>query len=167
MHISPQASMLVFYKVRFQETEFGETGKKLLLPKAVTEGLKITECECGIGGKNSPICYIPEQDPIQDMLEAKHLPTYFKLTLPKMGSVMRVDRWASGAPEHDLIHVQGVIHTIRQMGLKDKLMEANEAVDTANLDMGVTKATWKREPKKKEGEEPSNLVVVVGKAAQR
>jgi hypothetical protein len=53
------------------------------------------------------------------------------------------------------------------MGLKDKLMEANEAVDTANLDMGVTKATWKREPKKKEGEEPSNLVVVVGKAAQR
>ena len=69
--------------------------------------------------------------------------------------------------EHLQIHVHGVIHTIRQMGLEDKLMEANEAVDTANLDMGVTKATWKREPKKKEGEEPSNLVVVVGKAAQR
>ncbi len=40
--------------------------------KTVSEGLKSVECECGIGGKNSPIRYIPEQDPIQEALETKH-----------------------------------------------------------------------------------------------
>eukprot|EP00804_Cyclotella_cryptica_P018265 CCRYP_005976-RA/>CCRYP_005976-RA protein AED:0.46 eAED:0.82 QI:0/0/0/1/0.5/0.33/3/0/385 len=31
--------------------------------KAIPEGLKWVECERGVGGKNSPIRYIPEQDP--------------------------------------------------------------------------------------------------------
>jgi hypothetical protein len=51
------------------------------LSKAVPEGLKSMECECGVGGKNSPIRYIPEQDPIQEALKTKHQPTSFKLAL--------------------------------------------------------------------------------------
>ena len=39
--------------------------------KAVSKGLKWIECECGVGGKNSPVGYIPKQDPIQDALEKK------------------------------------------------------------------------------------------------
>ncbi len=37
--------------------------------KSVPEGLKLMECERGVGGKNSPICYIPEKDPVQEALE--------------------------------------------------------------------------------------------------
>ena len=63
------------YKALFQGTELGEALKRMSLSKAVPEGLKSVECERGIGGKNSPIRYIPEQDPIQEALETKHQPT--------------------------------------------------------------------------------------------
>jgi len=94
------------YKALFQGTELGEALKRMLLSKAVPEGLKCVEGERGIGGKNSLICYIPEQDPIQEALETKHQPSSFKLSLPS-GSEMRMVRWASGTPEHFLIYVRG------------------------------------------------------------
>eukprot|EP00804_Cyclotella_cryptica_P031000 CCRYP_013568-RA/>CCRYP_013568-RA protein AED:0.41 eAED:0.41 QI:168/1/0.5/1/0/0/2/0/56 len=50
--------------------------------KAFPEGLKWVECECGIGRKNSPIRYNPEQDPVQDALAKDKKTAYFKLTLP-------------------------------------------------------------------------------------
>ncbi len=53
----------------------------MLLSKAFPEGLKHVKCEHGIGGKNSPIRYILEQDPIQEALETKHQPTSFKLSM--------------------------------------------------------------------------------------
>jgi hypothetical protein len=37
--------------------------------KSVPKGLKLSECEWGIGGKNSSICYIPGKDPVQEALE--------------------------------------------------------------------------------------------------
>ena len=95
-----------FYKVFFQGIELGETLKKMSLSKAVPEGLKDMECEHGLGGKHSPISYIPEKDPIQEALETKHQPTPLKLTLPD-GSEMRKMRWALGTPEHFLLHVRG------------------------------------------------------------
>ena len=79
------------YKALFQGTELGEALKRMSLSKAVPEGLKSVECEHGVGGKNSPIRYIPEQDPIQEALETKHQPTSFKLSLPS-GSKMRMVR---------------------------------------------------------------------------
>ncbi len=56
----------------FQGTELGEALKMMLLSKAVLAGLKSVECEHGIWRKNSPIPYIPEQNPIQEALEMKH-----------------------------------------------------------------------------------------------
>ena len=41
----------------------------MLLSKAVPEGLKHVEYEHGVGGKNSPIHYVPKQDLIQGALE--------------------------------------------------------------------------------------------------
>eukprot|EP00804_Cyclotella_cryptica_P003682 CCRYP_016573-RA/>CCRYP_016573-RA protein AED:0.22 eAED:0.22 QI:154/1/0.5/1/0/0/2/0/56 len=52
--------------------------------KAFPKGLKCIECERGVGGKNSPVRYIPEQDLVQDALEKSKQTTYFKLTLPNM-----------------------------------------------------------------------------------
>jgi hypothetical protein len=66
--------------------------------KSVPEGLKLSECEWGIGGKNSPICYIPENDPVQEALKKNKKTNYFKLTLPNMGSELKVAFWASGLP---------------------------------------------------------------------
>ena len=37
--------------------------------KSTPKGLKVVECKHGMGGKNAPIHYIPEQDPVQDALE--------------------------------------------------------------------------------------------------
>ena len=36
--------------------------------KAVPDGIKLIECDPGLAGKNSPIRYIPEKDPIQEAL---------------------------------------------------------------------------------------------------
>ncbi len=101
----------------------GETLRMLSLKKAVPEGLKSVECERGVGGKNSPIRYIPEQDPIQEALETKSQPTPLKFTLPS-GSEMRKKRWASGTPEQFLVHVRGAIHAVKEMELHIKFQEA-------------------------------------------
>ena len=77
-----------FFKAFFQGTELGETLRKMSLKNEVPEVLKSVECKHGVGGKNSPICYIPEQYPIQDALETKNQPTPLKFTLPN-GSEMR------------------------------------------------------------------------------
>ena len=50
----------------------GEVLKRMSLSKAVPEGLKSVECERGIVVKNSPNCYVLEQDPIQEALKTKH-----------------------------------------------------------------------------------------------
>ncbi len=87
------------YKVLFQGTELGDALKRISLTKAVPEGFERRECEHGIGGKISLLCYILEQDPIQEALEMKHQPTSFKLSLPS-GSEIRMVRWASMTLKH-------------------------------------------------------------------
>ena len=57
------------YKKLFLGTRLGENLRAMSSAKAFPEGLKWIECERGVGGKNSPIRYIPEQDPVQDVLE--------------------------------------------------------------------------------------------------
>ena len=39
--------------------------------KSNPEELKVVECEHGVGCKNAPIRYIPEQGPVQDALDMK------------------------------------------------------------------------------------------------
>ncbi len=155
LHVSHTSKHVTFdfcpprsaYKALFQGTELGEALKRMSLSKAVPEGLKSVECEHCIVGKNSPICYIPEQDPIQEALETKHQPMSFKLSLPS-GSEMMMVRWASGTPEHFLIHVQGAIHAIKEVELDTKFQEAIGAVKSAHLEVDLAKMTYKDELKK-------------------
>ena len=67
--------------------------------KSVSEGLKLSECEWDVGGKNSPIRYTPKKDPIQEALEKTKKTNYFKLILPNMGSKLKVALWASRTPQ--------------------------------------------------------------------
>ena len=162
LHVSRPSKRVTFdfcpprssFKALFQGTELGEALKRMLLSKAVPEGLKSVECERGVGGKNSPIRYILEQDPIQEALETKHQPTSFKLSLPS-GSEMRMVRWASGTPEHFLIHVRGAIHAIKEMELDTKFQEAPKEVESPIVEVDLTKMQYKDELHKREKDDSS------------
>ena len=66
--------------------------------------------KCGVGGKNSPIRYIPEKDPVQEALEKNKKTHYFKLTLPHKGSELKVALLASRTPEQFILQVRSAIH---------------------------------------------------------
>eukprot|EP00804_Cyclotella_cryptica_P007465 CCRYP_002661-RA/>CCRYP_002661-RA protein AED:0.40 eAED:1.00 QI:0/-1/0/1/-1/1/1/0/374 len=122
--------------------------------KAFPEGLKWVECERGIGGKNSPVRYIPEQDPVQDALEKTKKTTYFKLTLPNTGNELKVAVWASGTPEQFLLHVRSAIHAYKQLGLDTDFAAAEKAVETAKIEAELAKqeyVTVRNAEKKKKG----------------
>ena len=84
----------------------------------------------------------------------KHQPTSFKLSLPS-ASEMRMVRWASGTPEHFLIHVQGAIHAIKEMELDTKFQKAANAVESAILEVELTKMNYKDKLKKRETDDSS------------
>jgi hypothetical protein len=112
--------------------------------KSVLKGLKLLECERGIGGKNSPIRYIREKDPVQEALEKTKKTNYFKLTLLNMGSQLKVALWASGTPEQFILHVQAAIQACKQMEHDIKCQKAKEAVANANLDLEIKKEEYEQ-----------------------
>ena len=107
--------------------------------KSVPEGLKLSECQWGVRGKNSPICDIPEKDPVQEALEKNKQTNYFKLTLPHTGSELKVALWASGTPKQFILHVRSAIQVCRQMEHDVKFSKAEEAVANAILDLVIKK----------------------------
>jgi len=66
-------------KTLFLGTKLGEILRTMSFAKSVPKGLQLLECERGVGGKNSPIRYIPEKDPVQEALEKTKKTNYFKL----------------------------------------------------------------------------------------
>ena len=99
------------YKTLFFGMKLGEILRTMSFAKSVPEGLKLSECDKGVGGKNSPIRYIPEKDPVQEAIKKSKKTNYFKLTLPNTGSELKVALWASGTPERSLcMCAQGFIH---------------------------------------------------------
>ncbi len=59
------------FRKLFIGTHLGQQLRKMSLVKSISKGLKVVECKHGMGDKNAPICYIPEQDPVQDALAKK------------------------------------------------------------------------------------------------
>jgi len=105
--------------------------------KSVPEGLKLSECKRGVGGKNSPTRHSPEKDPIQEALEKTKKTNYFKLILPNTGSELKVALWASGTPEQFILHVRSAIHACKQMEHDVEFLNAKEAVAMAILDLDI------------------------------
>jgi hypothetical protein len=106
--------------------ELGEILRTMSSAKSVPEGLKLLECERGDGGKNSPIRYIPEKDPVQEALERNKKTNYFKLTLPHTGSELKVALWAPGTLEQFVLHVRAAIYACKQMEHDVKFQKAEE-----------------------------------------
>ena len=87
------------FKKLFIGTELGEALQKMYSAKFIPKELKMVKCECGLDRKNSPICYILEQDPAQDAQEKNKKTMYFKLMLPNTGNKLKGAIWANGTPE--------------------------------------------------------------------
>ena len=88
-------------------------------------------------GENSPIRYIPKKDPVQEALKKTKKTNYFKLMLPNTGSKQKIALWASGIPKQFILHVRSAIHACKQMEHDVKLLNAEEAVATAILDLDI------------------------------
>ena len=110
--------------------------------KLIPKELKMVECEGGVGGKNSPICYIPEQDPIQDALEKSKKTTYFKLTLPNMGNKCKVAIWVSRTTEQFLLCVRTIIHLCKQIGLDTNYVDVVMVLEAAYCKLDATKTEY-------------------------
>ncbi len=85
--------------------------------KTTSNGFKWIECECGIGGKNSPKCYIPKQDLINDVIENNKKSKYFKLTHLYTGNKLKVAIRASGILGKFILQVCNKIHACKQIVL--------------------------------------------------
>ncbi len=109
--------------------------------KSNPEGLKVVECERGVGGKNAPIRYIPEQDPVQDALEKTKKTTYFKLTLPNTGNELKVAIWAS---KQFLLHVRTALHVCKQLGLETEEADAMMVLEAAYYKLDAAKAEYNK-----------------------
>ena len=110
--------------------------------KSVPEGLKLSECEQDVGGKNSPIHYIPKKDSVQGALKKNKKTNYFKLMLPHTGSELKVTLWGSGTPEQFILYVRSAIHACKQMEHDVKFSKAKEAVANAILDLEIKKEEY-------------------------
>jgi hypothetical protein len=110
--------------------------------KSVPEGHKLSECKQGIGGKNSRFRYLPKKDHVQEALEKIKKPNYFKLTIPHMGSKLKVALWASGTPEQFILHMRSAIHTCKQMEHDIKFSKAEETVANAIFDLEIKKEEY-------------------------
>jgi len=119
--------------------KLGEILQTMSYTKSVPKGLKLSKCEWDIGGKNSPIHYIPEKDPVQEALKKNKKTNYFKLMLPTTGGKLKVALWASGIPEQFILHVHSAIHIGKQMEHDIKFLNAKEAVANAILDLEIKK----------------------------
>ena len=89
-----------------------------------------------------------------------------KLPFPKL-EWNEIAIWASGTPEHFLIHVCGKININQQMDLDLKFNETTDVVKNLRLDLDIAKDAYfkaKREHKKKKEENP-HRVVEAGKMA--
>ena len=123
------------YKALFQGTQIEEILLSMTTVKTVPEGCKTVECECGMGGKNYPICFIPEQDLIQDALKTKTKTTHFKLMLPEGGIEMRMAIWVSGTLKHILTQTDGFWCKVPGSRWRDQVDE----VKNLKMDLDIAK----------------------------
>ena len=131
-------------KTLFLGMRLGEIFLTMSFTKSVPKRLMLLEYERGAGGKNSPIRYIPEKDPVQEALEKNKMTNYFKLTLPlpHMGSKLKVSLWASGTPKQLILHVCSANHTCKQMEHDIKSSKAKEADENEILDLEIKKEEY-------------------------
>ena len=125
-----------------------------------------------MGGKNAPICYIPEQDPVQDALKKTKKTTYFKLTLPNIGNKLKVAIWVSGTPKQFLLHIRTAMHVCKLLGLETEDANAMMVLEAAYCELDATKAEYAKlaknaKKKAKEAKEKEETPALEGEKKAR
>lgn len=72
--------------------------------------------------------------------------------------------WASGTPEHFLIHLHGVVHVIKYMGLLTKFKEQYGTVESAKLDWEIGKDAFSKSKKESKAKKDDNSSLAVAAA---
>ena len=116
--------------------------------KSNPKGLKVVECERRVGSKNTPIWYIPEQDPVKDALEKTKKTTYSKLTLSNTGNELKEAIWASGTSKQFLLHVRTAMNVCKQLGLEDKEVNALVALEAVYCTLDAAKLEYAKAKQK-------------------
>ncbi len=93
------------------------------------------------GRKNSPICFIPKQDHIEDYLEKTKKSIYFKLTLPNTQNELKEVIWAFG-PEQFRLHVRTAIHVCKQIGLDTNYTNVTTVLEATYCELDATKTEY-------------------------
>ena len=124
---APQSS----YKALFQGTSLRTALSRISSEKIAPTGLKHQECERRRGGEKAPIRYVPERDPVQEVLELK--PESLNCTLAN-GSETRVTVWSGhGTNKQFLLHVNKAASVAKNMGLYSAFDDAKAAHDLKKM----------------------------------
>ncbi len=96
------------------------------LAKAVPKGIKDKECERFALQKHPPVPYVPEKDPIKEMLSTLKSDQSLKTTIGE-DAELHIPIWHTGTHKAFLMHVSTALDTIKKRGTFNAYKEAIEA----------------------------------------
>ena len=97
---------------------------------------------CTKDGQKSLICYITEQDPVQDALEKNKKTMHFKPMLPNTGNKLKVAIWVSETPKQFLLHICTAMDVCKQINLDTKEATAMLALKASQCKLDALKAEY-------------------------
>jgi hypothetical protein len=98
----------------------------MFLAKAVSKGIKDRECKRFALQERPPVPYVPEKDPVQEMVSALKSHQSLKTTIGE-NAELRIPIWHTGTREAFLMHVSTVLDTIEKRGTFKAYKEAAKA----------------------------------------
>jgi hypothetical protein len=96
------------------------------IAKAVPEGIKDRECERFALQEHPPVPYVPEKDPIQEMVSLLKSDQSLKTTIGA-DVELRLPIWHCGMHEALLMHMSSALDAIEKRGTFKAYKEANKA----------------------------------------
>jgi hypothetical protein len=96
------------------------------LAKAVPEGIKDRECKRFALRERPPVPYVPEKDPIQEMVSALKSDQSLKTTIG-VDEELSIPIWHYGMRKAFLMHVSSTLNAIEKQGTFKAYKEAHEA----------------------------------------
>jgi hypothetical protein len=96
------------------------------LAKAVPKGIKDKECKRFAQQERPPVPYVPEKDPVQEMVSALKSDQSLKTTIGEKVE-LRIPIWHTGRHKAFLMHVSTALDAIKKWGTFKAYKEACEA----------------------------------------
>jgi hypothetical protein len=96
------------------------------LAKAVLEGIKDKECKRFALQERPPVPYVPEKDPVLEMISALKSEQNLKTTI-REDAELRIPIWLTGTHEAPLMHVSTALDAIKKRGTFKAYKEAVKA----------------------------------------